>query len=95
MGPTSMYFCLFVLSTLLFFSLVFYPVISFSAEYINELGWDRTWRTRAATETRGQTGEQRVRILFFSLVCLLSSVPLPTLRFSSFTMISFCVTYKI
>ena len=38
---------------------------------------------RAATETRCRTGGQRVCIFFFSLACLLSSVLLPILLFSS------------
>ena len=42
-GPNGhVFFCLFVLPTLFLFSLFFFPVISFAAEYNNELGWDRT-----------------------------------------------------
>ena len=77
-GPAGTYsfVSLFSLSTILLFSFFFFLVISFAAEYNDELGRDKTWPKRAATETRGCTGEQRVRILLllcyksvYSLLC--------------------------
>ena len=36
------FFCPFVLPTLLFFSLFFFPALSFAAEYNDEMGRDKT-----------------------------------------------------
>ena len=74
-------FCVFVLSTLLFYSYhsSSFPIISFSMKYNNRRA-GRGRPTRAAMATPGRTGRDRAR-----QVRLLSSVTvfLPTLLFSS------------
>ena len=82
-GPNGyVFFFPFVLPTLLFFSLFFFLVVLFAAECSNELGGTGRNQPGRRQKRGAGRGLQGVRILlFFSLVCLLSSVLLPSLLF--------------